>query len=64
MTYAVQPIEDVKEYFGEKIALYFAFIGQVGSFIRCPQSTTPCVFSPFLRPALPGLSRLPVRPLP
>jgi hypothetical protein len=31
MPYAMQPIEDVKDYFGEKIALYFAFIGQVHS---------------------------------
>jgi hypothetical protein len=36
MPYAMQPIEDVKEYFGEKIALYFAFIGQVGAFDEGP----------------------------
>jgi hypothetical protein len=45
----MQPIEDVKEYFGEKIALYFAFIGQVGAFNALAPHTTPCVFSPFLQ---------------
>ena len=49
MPYVMQPMEDVKEYFGEKIALYFAFIGQ--AFDALPHSTTPRAFSPFLQPS-------------
>ena len=59
MPYAMQPIEDVKEYFGEKIALYFALIGQVHSMPSLPRSLAS--FPPFLQPSLPG-RRLPARP--